>query len=1009
MTLQPISSKTQIYLSPSPKSPFYSIFISQFCTSSAPPYPHQPQSHRFHSSRRHHHLEEELRNVKVSVWWDFENCNLPAGANVYKVAHGITAAVRANGIKGPVQITAFGDVLQLSRANQEALSSTGINLAHVPRGGKNSADRSLLVDLMYWVSQNPPPAHLFLISGDRDFASVLHRLRMSNYNVLLASKDTAHGVLCSAASIMWRWNSLVRGENLTGKVFNQPPDGPYGSWYGHYKVPLEDPFAEQSSSVQLQGDELTDACSEIKLRPIPDAVMKQISNMLRLYPNGIPVTQLRTELAKSNVGIDKDFYGYKKFSRFLLSMPDILKLHATSDGQHLVHGIIPKAKAFEPSRDTEISDGNRCSTKFVKPKVEGVPVTASVDQKSLIHSSPELSTEAPTKKLQVSPPIEKAVKMDVQPPPKEMAEPHSIGQNNVEVINLQVARETRPPTRPPTEEESKVGFLKNIWRWFGGVNDSSKGYDTQDTYHINQNESGKKNKCTVGKLGGSNDCLEKKEVGKFAKAPNQENDAIVAASSPSSNSESTLVKETTKGSEPYSTITEKSPSFINLIKKIIWGNDVNSNSLAEQPSGKPRHVNSYSGVHEMFSDDSFWGEMESFLGSQGGSLLVSKSRTREQMARNLQKEGPTALRSLNKRDLLQLVGMLITEKKWVEENISEASPFKLIQAFGKDTSLGISSASNGLRSIFMSIQSQSASTKPSKHRGDGRTGSVSNISHAGVSQPASSKKSPEKSIVETKAHCQKLVNEIIKEFPQGYNCGSFKKQFLEKYGYHLDVQKLGYRNLGSLLQTIPGVKIESTHIIPSSDVRSVQDCNVSCSSAALGGDLSDYPKDDESDSSWDELGPVDNSGSRSKELEETCSRPRYEPPLSDDDMSDSEGEASALSRSEGQAKCQEKSEDSSLLQILDQWYSSKDGINSKGKSENAEYLVNCSENGLRPSDSYGMGIKSGSSGNYGSKPKAQKSYSFVAVSDGNDENNSDKLFDGIVSSLRKSGKGKCAS
>lgn len=59
---------------------------------------------------------------------------MPAGANVFRVPQCITAAIRANGIKGPIQITAFGDVMQLSRLNQEALSSTGINLTHIPRG-----------------------------------------------------------------------------------------------------------------------------------------------------------------------------------------------------------------------------------------------------------------------------------------------------------------------------------------------------------------------------------------------------------------------------------------------------------------------------------------------------------------------------------------------------------------------------------------------------------------------------------------------------------------------------------------------------------------------------------------------------------------------------------------------------------------------------------------------------------------------------------------------------------
>lgn len=59
---------------------------------------------------------------------------MPCNVNVYKVTQFITAAVRTVGIKGPIQITAFGDVLQLSRSNQEALSSTGINLTHIPNG-----------------------------------------------------------------------------------------------------------------------------------------------------------------------------------------------------------------------------------------------------------------------------------------------------------------------------------------------------------------------------------------------------------------------------------------------------------------------------------------------------------------------------------------------------------------------------------------------------------------------------------------------------------------------------------------------------------------------------------------------------------------------------------------------------------------------------------------------------------------------------------------------------------
>jgi len=76
--------------------------------------------------------DEASRAVRVSVWWDFENCNIPNGVNVYRVAPRVSAALRAAGIRGPLSITAFGDVLQLARSSQEALAATGVSISHVP-------------------------------------------------------------------------------------------------------------------------------------------------------------------------------------------------------------------------------------------------------------------------------------------------------------------------------------------------------------------------------------------------------------------------------------------------------------------------------------------------------------------------------------------------------------------------------------------------------------------------------------------------------------------------------------------------------------------------------------------------------------------------------------------------------------------------------------------------------------------------------------------------------------
>lgn len=77
---------------------------------------------------------DEGRHIRVSVWWDFEKCYVPVGVNVHKVSPRITFALRTSGVKGPITIYAYGDVVQISHSSQEALATSGIRLNHVPRG-----------------------------------------------------------------------------------------------------------------------------------------------------------------------------------------------------------------------------------------------------------------------------------------------------------------------------------------------------------------------------------------------------------------------------------------------------------------------------------------------------------------------------------------------------------------------------------------------------------------------------------------------------------------------------------------------------------------------------------------------------------------------------------------------------------------------------------------------------------------------------------------------------------
>ena len=66
------------------------------------------------------------------------------------------------------------------------------------------------------------------------------------------------------------------------------------------------------------------------------------------------------------------------------------------------------------------------------------------------------------------------------------------------------------------------------------------------------------------------------------------------------------------------------------------------------------------------------------------SVLISQSRTREQIAQNLCKEGPLILGSLTKTDLLHLVDLLTSDKKWVEENPTQTSLSKSCNLLGRD-------------------------------------------------------------------------------------------------------------------------------------------------------------------------------------------------------------------------------------------------------------------------------------------------------------------------------------
>lgn len=360
------------------------------------------------------------------------------------------------------------------------------------------------------------------------------------------------------------------------------------------------------------------------------------------------------------------------------------------------------------------------------------------------------------------------------------------------------------------------------------------------------------------------------------------------------------------------------------------------------------------------------------------------------MAQNLQNQGPSILKSLSESNLLNLVDLLISDKKRIEESPSQTFPFKLVKPAGENSSTNPPS-SNDLRSIFSTTSSKSPGGEI-RHQ---------NLPHSGVSPRDIPKKTTGKSREEILTDCQKLVDSIMKEYPEGFNMGLFRKSFLDRYGYSLDLQKIGHQKLVTLLQTMSGVKIESSYIIPS--------CKLSRENArenkVVGGTTGNSDSDF-SDSQWEELGPVSKTGPEGNEkgLVQRREEAKYEP-LSDDEFTDSDKGTSLSAAPESQGKPRMNEEDSSLLQILDSWYSSQEDNNKRVVVEKNDGAFGFSRGDVKPNSLSEVSINGENPAmNSGRiKQRPSRSYSFVADHQVHGANNKYELIDGILGGLKKSG------
>ena len=168
---------------------------------------------RLGSGERHRRASDA--RAPIAVFHDLENCAVPSAVQAWSVAGAVLEALRASGYGGVLRsYTAFGDMALLRPAIRRQLSSTGVRLCDVPSGRKDAADRALLLDMLLFARDTPPPAVVLLITGDRDFAPTAHRLTQLGYTVLLSAPlatATVAPELLSAAHRRFDWASMACG------------------------------------------------------------------------------------------------------------------------------------------------------------------------------------------------------------------------------------------------------------------------------------------------------------------------------------------------------------------------------------------------------------------------------------------------------------------------------------------------------------------------------------------------------------------------------------------------------------------------------------------------------------------------------------------------------------------------------------------------------------------------------------------------------------------------------
>ncbi|KAN0061745.1 hypothetical protein ACQY0O_005737 [Thecaphora frezii] len=266
----------------------------------------------------------------VAIFWDVDNCAPPTGSSGRAVAQAIRTSMQ-NLDLGP--IVSFKAYLELSsetlapNAQQVQLRSelqgSGVSLIDTPKSGrKDVADKMMITDLLAFAIDQPAPATIVLISGDRDFAYPLGLLRNRGYEIILITPPVgAVPILEASANVVLTWRQDVLGVERAsnGRPYNSthaPSTPSKGSQAAASAASNNHPTPASTSSApsgpygSLSNDRPSTAPSRSSRRPSvqsTEVFQPLISLLEQLKKEGNP-KPLRAAVAARLVSSDRGVY-----------------------------------------------------------------------------------------------------------------------------------------------------------------------------------------------------------------------------------------------------------------------------------------------------------------------------------------------------------------------------------------------------------------------------------------------------------------------------------------------------------------------------------------------------------------------------------------------------------------------------------------------------------------------------------------------------------------------------